>query len=103
MNFALTDDQVLIRDSAAFRPALYGVLLAIFAPPATLIIDGIWRNMPAWLIALTLIVLLVVFYRLGIWYGNRPAAVRKRVPIRSQELRRRRKRFYDWLASQGRH
>jgi hypothetical protein len=82
---------------------LHGVLLAIFAPPATLIIHGIWRNMPAWLIALTLIALLVVFYRLGILYGNQPAAVRKRVPISSEELRRRRKRFYDWLASQGRH
>lgn len=82
---------------------LYGALLAIFAPPATLIIYGIWGNMPAWLIALTLIALLVVFYRLGILYGNRPATVRKRVPISSQELRRRRKRFYDWLASQGRH
>jgi len=82
---------------------LYGVLLAIFAFPATLIIYRIWHNMPAWLIALTLIVLLVVFYFLGISYGNRPAEVRKRVPISSQELRRRRKQFYDWLASQGRH
>ena len=36
---------------------LYGVLLAIFAPPATLMIYGIWRNMSAWLIAFTLIAL----------------------------------------------
>jgi len=76
---------------------LYGVLLAIFAPPATLMIYGIWRNMSAWLIAFTLIALSVVFYRLGILYGNRPATVRKRVPISSNELRRRRTRFYDWL------
>jgi hypothetical protein len=81
---------------------VYGVLFAIFAPPATLILYRIWRNMPAWLAALILIVFLVVFYRVGVLYGNRPAEVRKNVPISSQELRRRRKRFYDWLASQGR-
>lgn len=81
---------------------LYGVLFAIFAPPATLIIYGIWRNMPAWLTAVIFIAFLVGFYRLGTLFGNRPAEVRKNVPISSQELRRRRKKFYDWLASQGR-
>jgi len=86
----------MIREKNILR--IYGVLFAIFAPPATLIVYGIWRSMPAWLIALTLIALIVGFYRLGILYGNRPAEVRKRVPISSQELRRRKKRFYDWLA-----
>jgi|ERR1051326_436344 hypothetical protein len=35
-------------------------------------------------------------------YFDRPEEVRKRIPISSKELRRRKKEFYDWLDSQGR-
>jgi hypothetical protein len=43
-----------------------------------------------------------IFYRIGIWVVvDRPAELRKRIPISGNELRETRKEFYDWLASQG--
>ena len=34
---------------------------------------------------------------------ERPSELDKQIPISSKELRRRKKTFYDWLNSQGRH
>jgi hypothetical protein len=42
------------------------------------------------------------FYLVVSWLMvDRPAEVKRKVPISSKELRRRTKLFYDWLASQG--
>jgi hypothetical protein len=42
-------------------------------------------------------------YLVGTWIMvDHPAELKRKIPISSKELRRRRKRFYDWLASQGR-
>ena len=36
-------------------------------------------------------------------YFDRPEELDKEIPISSHELRRRKKEFYDWLNTQGRH
>ena len=42
------------------------------------------------------------FYLVVSWVMvDHAAEVKRKVPISSKELRRRTKRFYDWLASQG--
>jgi hypothetical protein len=42
------------------------------------------------------------FYLVGTWVMvDRPAELKKKIPISSKELRRRTKLFYDWLARQG--
>jgi hypothetical protein len=42
-----------------------------------------------------------VIYFVGLWIRSR-AELNKKIPVSSKELHRRKKRFYDWLASQGR-
>jgi hypothetical protein len=67
---------------------------------------SIWRAMGQTLgfgfLVITFVVFFIVFYSALQWYQNRPGELAKRIPTSSKELRRRRKAFYDWLASQRR-
>jgi 1,4-dihydroxy-2-naphthoate octaprenyltransferase len=44
----------------------------------------------------------IVIYFVGVWIERRREDLDKKIPVSGKELRRRRKQFYDWLASQGR-
>ena len=83
-------------------------IAVLFAAAAALIVWklSIWRLIgPTFGLAfflVTFIVFAVVFYSFLEWFRKRPDEIAKRVPTPSRELRRRRKAFYDWLASQGR-
>ena len=71
---------------------------------ATLITNTVYAwHVPVVLTSLVFIGLWIGFYFAGVWALNeRPAELAKKFPIASNELRRRKKEFYDWLASQGR-
>ena len=78
---------------------LMGVITALF-PVA--VAWGVDRN-------LSLTAMLAVYVGSAVvlsfaWrlYFDRPEELGKRIPISSQEHRRRKKAFYDWLDSQGR-
>jgi len=83
---------------------LYGICLAtIYATLATGIVFGIWRGLPATLVLLIFVALWIGFYFTGIWIAvDRPDELKRKFPIGSKELSRRKREFYDWLASQGR-
>jgi hypothetical protein len=56
------------------------------------------------LVVIIFIALSIGFYSAGIWVAiDRPVELDKKFPIGSKELRRRKKAFFDWLDSQGRH
>jgi hypothetical protein len=83
---------------------LYGVCLAtIYATLATGIIYGVWRGLHAIPVLLIFVVLWVGFYFTGIWIAvDRPDELKRKFPISSKELSRRKREFYDWLALHGR-
>jgi hypothetical protein len=82
----------------------YGVCLAtIYATLTTGIAYSLWRELHIALVLLIFIALWIGFYFTGIWIAvNRPDELKRKSPISSKELRRRKQEFYDWLASQGR-
>ena len=81
---------------------LYGACLAtIYATLITGIVYGFWVT--AHLALLIFAVLWIGFYFTGIWtIVDRPAELSRKFPVSSKELHKRKKAFYDWLASQGR-
>ncbi len=86
--------------------------LAITTPFAAVMTLILWRAflyqkvgsvLSVGIACLVLVVLSAVFYACWMWlFFWHPDEIRKRIPISSKELRRRKKAFYDWLASQGR-
>jgi hypothetical protein len=108
-----TDGAVVIRPERpsweiSVQKAGHVLLAVLFAVPAALIVWKLsfWRLIgPAFGVAFFLvsfIVLAVVFYSFLEWFRKRPDEIANRVPTPSKELRRKRKAFYDWLASQER-
>ena len=84
---------------------MFGVCLALVY--VTLFASGVpalWRWIGFWPTAILLSILGVGLYFVGVWAAvDRPAELDKKIPVNSKELRRRRKQFYDWLTSMGRH
>jgi hypothetical protein len=82
----------------------YGACLATIY--ATLIIGTVYELSGGLHIILALLIFVVLwigFYLAGVWAAvERPAELNRKFPISSKEVRRRRKAFRDWLASQGR-
>jgi hypothetical protein len=83
---------------------LYGVCLAtMYATLVTAIVYGLWRGLHVTLVFIVFVTLWIGFYFTGIWIAvDRPDELRKKNPISSKELSRRKREFYDWLALHGR-
>jgi hypothetical protein len=81
----------------------YGVCLAtIFATITTGLVHDLWHGPHVAPIVLIFVALWIGFYFTGIWVAaDRPDELNRKFPITSKELRRRKKEFYDWLASLG--
>jgi hypothetical protein len=82
----------------------YSVCLAtIYATLITGMVYSLWNGLHIGLVLLIFLALWIGFYFTGIWTAvDRPAELNRKFPISSKELHRRKKAFYDWLASQGR-
>ena len=81
----------------------FGVCLATMGAIVTTMVVRSFLQMTTWLTLSIFVVLWIVMYFTGLWtFLYRPAELNKKFPITSEELRRRKKEFYDWLASQGR-
>ena len=84
------------------------LISVLFAAAAALIVWklSIWRligtNFGLAFFLVSFVVFAVVFYSFLEWFRKRPNEIAKTVPTPSKEMRRKRKAFYDWLASQGR-
>jgi hypothetical protein len=83
---------------------LSGVTLAtVYATLITGTIYGLWQSLHITSVLLIFIMLWIGIYFAGAWMAvDRPAELDRKFPISSGELRKRKKAFYDWLASQGR-
>lgn len=80
-----------------------GLMGIAYAGFATLLIHQLWPSMEMIPGVLVFIALWVGFYKAGVWmFIDRPIELTKKFPITSDEVRRRRKAFYDWLNSQSR-
>jgi len=80
-----------------------GILLATMYAGLIAVTVHIWTGRHAVLTLFIFAGLWIGFYFAGIWAAaDRPAELDKKFPTSSKELRKRKKTFYDWLASQGR-
>jgi cell division protein FtsW (lipid II flippase) len=81
---------------------LLGVTLGlIYVTLTALMTRALWQGLPTTLVVLLFLVLFIGFYFTGMWIlVDRPAEIDEKFPTSTQELRRRKKRFYDWLDSQ---
>jgi ammonia channel protein AmtB len=77
----------------------YAVFLA--TTYAGLITGGVNRRISIRAEIIVFVVSWTMIYFAGLWIRER-AELNKKIPVSSKELHRRKKRFYDWLASQGR-
>ncbi len=82
----------------------YGICLAtIYATLITVTVCDVWHGLHVALTLVLFVSLWTGFYFAGVWASTeRRAELNKKFPISSKELRRRKRQFYDWLASQGR-
>lgn len=76
-----------------FIAAVYGTLITVGA-------HDYLPDMSTWVLLLLSGALCVALYFVGRWIAVR-SELNKKLPTSSKELRKRRKRFYDWLDSQG--
>jgi hypothetical protein len=75
----------------------------MFTSLITAWVHSLWPNLNVFLLAFIFVGLLVGGYAAGYWVSfERPKELAKKIAINSKELRRRKKEFFDWLASQGR-
>jgi hypothetical protein len=82
------------------RSVLTGFFYSLFAGPIVAgLTYSLWRQFPFWLQCLTVSLLVIAFYFVGVWVVDRKAELNKKIATPSHELRRRRKEFYDWLSS----
>ena len=83
---------------------VYGASLAtIYSTLITGTVYGLLGGLRFGLVLLIFVGLWIGIYFAGFWSAvDRPAELNRKFPISSNELRRRRKAFYDWLGSQGR-
>jgi len=83
---------------------VYGASLAtIYSTLITGATYGFLGGLRFGLVLSIFIGLWIAIYFAGVWAAvDRPAELIRKFPISSKELRRRKKEFYDWLASQGR-
>jgi hypothetical protein len=66
-------------------------------------VEDAWCGLHLLPVGLMFITLWVGFYFAGVWLiGNRRAELDRKFPVSSDDLRKRKKTFYDWPASQGR-
>jgi hypothetical protein len=81
-----------------------GVTVAtVYATLITGTIYGFWHSLHTASVLLIFIVLWIGIYFAGVWVAvDRPAELDRKFPISGRELRKRKKAFYDWLASQRR-
>jgi hypothetical protein len=83
---------------------LSGICLAtVSAALIVLMVRGLWHGLHIAPTLLLFVVLWIGFYFAGVWASTeRRAELDRKFPISSKELRRRKRVFYDWLASRGR-
>jgi len=83
---------------------VYGASLAtIYSTLITGMTYGFSGGLRFGLVLSIFIGLWIAIYFAGVWVAvDRPAELNRKFPFSSKELRRRKKEFYDWLASQGR-
>jgi len=75
------------------------MLASTFAPLIAFLVYGYSHR---WTVVVPIFLALWLgFYQAGLWSSERTEEFKK-LPISSHELRRRKKEFYDWLASQNR-
>lgn len=82
---------------------IFGVCLSLLY--GTTIVNGIWDVWPRIHTGPALLVITTLFlglYFVGFGIQARRAELKKKIATPGKELRKRRKRFYDWLDSQGR-
>jgi hypothetical protein len=77
----------------------YAVFLAMIY--AGLITEGVDHQVSIRAEITVFLVSWSVIYFVGLWIRSREE-LNKKIPVSSKELHRRKKRLYDWLASQGR-
>lgn len=81
----------------------YGILLATMFAALLAVLFNEWFRLHSLSASLTFAGLWIGFYLTGTWMlSERAPELDRKIPISSGELRRRKKAFYDWLASQGR-
>jgi hypothetical protein len=82
---------------------VFGLVLALFF--GSLLIAFIHQFYPTASLPVMLLIGLAVyaaFYLAGVWaVVDRPAELDEKIPLSSNERRRRKKQFYDWLDSLG--
>jgi hypothetical protein len=83
---------------------LYGVCLAaVYGTLITGVILELWHSLRIASVVLIFVALWIAFYFTGVWVAvERPAELNGKLPLSGRERRRRKKEFYDWLASQRR-
>jgi hypothetical protein len=81
---------------------LYGICLAtMYATLTTATVRGFWR-VSGTLLLVIFVAFWIGFYFTGVWVAvDRPSELNRKLPLRGKELQRRKKEFYDWLASPG--
>lgn len=80
----------------------YGGFLATIYGGIFTVAIHLWLGLHVVSASLIFIALWIGFYRTGVWMvTERPAELDKKIPVSSKELRTRKKRFYEWLDSQG--
>lgn len=73
-----------------------------FAGIALTWVHDLWRGLEPFPAILMFVIFWIISYQGWLWaFVDREAELSKKFPITSQELRRRRKEFYDWLSSRG--
>jgi hypothetical protein len=83
---------------------LYGACLAtMYSTLITGIVYGVLGGLRPTMVILVFVGMWIGIYFAGVWAAvDRPAELNRKLPAGSKELRRQKKSFYDWLASQGR-
>jgi D-alanyl-lipoteichoic acid acyltransferase DltB (MBOAT superfamily) len=81
-----------------------GICMAtVYATLVVVMVRGLWHGLHVAVTLLLFVGLWIGFYFAGVWASTeRRAELDMKFPTSSKELRRRKKEFYDWLASQGR-
>jgi len=67
------------------------------------VVYGVAGGLRRGVVILVFLAMWIGIYLAGVWAAvDRPAELNRKLPTSSKELRRQKKSFYDWLASQGR-
>jgi protein-S-isoprenylcysteine O-methyltransferase Ste14 len=112
-NYTVPERNIAQRNSIMAEPTKRTIVLVritsgliglAYAGFATLFLHKFWPSMEMIPGVLVFIILLIGFYIAGVWmFIDRPIELNKKFPITSNEVRKRRKAFYDWLNLHNRH